>query len=128
MARGFDQCVFLFHRDEWDNILEQVTRYASMNRKALEFRRLFFSSVSQVQLDGQGRMPVAANLRAIAGIQRDVALIGVGDHLELWDRETWRAYQEKKVAEYQEMASELFSGIDEAAPGAEDGKGLSDAD
>lgn len=108
MTRGFNRCIFLFHRDGWNDIRTQASRYSSMNADALDFRRLFFSSVAEAKPDTQGRMPVAAHLREHAGIDKDAVLIGVDDHLELWNPDAWRAFQEENEARYREMAAPLF--------------------
>jgi len=110
MTRGFDQSIFLFHRDEWNKIRGQVGKYSSMNARALDFRRLFFGSVAEVRHDPQGRMPVPQHLREHAGITGEAVLIGVDDHIELWDKNAWRAFQSGSEAEFKEMASTLFMG------------------
>jgi len=118
MTRGFDHCIFLFHRDTWRDIQSQVNRYSSMNAQTLDFRRLFFSSVAEAKPDGQGRMAMPAHLREHAGIEKEAVLIGVGDHLELWNPESWRAFAEGKDAEYKEMAGPLFGSAMEDPAGA----------
>jgi MraZ protein len=110
MTRGFDQSIFLFPRDEWDKIRSQAGKHSSMNAQAIDFRRMFFGSVAEAQPDRQGRMPVPAHLREHAMLDKEVVLIGVDDHLELWSRKVWRAYQEEKQTEFKEMASLLFAG------------------
>ncbi len=109
MARGYGHSIFLFHRDEWKKIREQAGRQSAMNAKTLPFRRLFFSSVAEVRPDGQGRMPVPAHLREYAGIDKEAVLIGVDDHLELWDKEAWKKFQESHDAGYEDMATPLFA-------------------
>ena len=108
MARGFDHSVFLFHQETWDTIRTQVSRRSSMDAKALDFRRLFFSSVAEVRPDGQGRIAVPAHLREHASLDKEAVLIGVDDHLELWSEESWRGFRGDKDAEYKEMAAPLF--------------------
>ncbi len=110
MARGFDNSISLFPQDAWNKIREQVNRYSSMDARALDFRRLFFASVTEVRPDRQGRMPVAGHLREYAGLDREAVLIGVDDHLELWSRETWRAFQTQQEPDFKAMASQLFTG------------------
>ncbi len=110
MARGFDHSIFLFPRDEWNKIRDQVKQYSSMDTRALDFRRLFFASVTEVRPDRQGRMPVPPHLRAYARLDRDAVLIGVDDHLELWSRDAWRAFQEQQEPEFKAMAAQLFAG------------------
>ena len=53
-------------------------------------------------------MPVPQHLRDHAGLEKEAVLIGVEDHLELWSKDAWRAFQDMKEAEYKEMASQLF--------------------
>ncbi|HEO72353.1 MAG TPA: division/cell wall cluster transcriptional repressor MraZ [Candidatus Hydrogenedentes bacterium] len=109
MARGFDRSIFLFPQEVWNSIREQVNRYSSMNIKALDFKRFFFASVTQVQPDRQGRIAVPQHLRDYAGMDRNVVLIGVDDHLELWSRGNWQAFQEDRGPEYKENAAPLFA-------------------
>lgn len=115
MARGFDQSIFLFPRDEWDKIRLQAGRHSSMNAQAIDFRRMFFGSVAEAQADRQGRMPVPAHLREYAKLDKEVVLIGVDKNLELWSREVWRAYEADKQPDYKEMTSFLFAGSEGAA-------------
>jgi transcriptional regulator MraZ len=108
LTRGFDGCIFLFPQQEWLKIQEQAGRHSSMSGRALDFRRLFYSGVTEATVDRQGRLPVAGPLREHADLEKDVVLIGVDDHLELWDKRAWESYRERKEAEYKEMASSLF--------------------
>ncbi len=122
LTRGFDGCVFLHHPDGWRDIRDQARQYSSMDGTALDFRRVFFSSLAEAKPDRQGRMPVAQHLRDLAGIEREAVLVGVGDHMELWDPGRWETFlASKNEAEFRKMASPLFRR--EAAQGAELEKG-----
>jgi len=113
MTRGFDNCVFLFHRDAWNSIRDQVSKYSAMNAKAVDFRRLFFGSVAEGRPDRQGRMALPTHLREYAGLTEDAneaVVVGVDDHLELWSLRAWRAFKDRNDAAYKEMAAQLFVG------------------
>jgi len=109
MTRGFDGCIFLFNRDEWNEIRATAGRHGPMNARSLDFRRMFFGSVSEVKPDGQGRMPVASYLREHADLDRDAVLVGVDDHLELWNKDAWQEFLRSREDGYKEMANALFS-------------------
>jgi MraZ protein len=109
MTRGYDGAIFVFPKEEWDKIREQASSHSTMDAQAIDFRRMFFGSVAEVQPDRQGRLMVPSHLREYAGLGKEAALIGVGDHLELWSKDRWRAYQDSKEQEYKSMASELFA-------------------
>ncbi|MDX9972735.1 MAG: division/cell wall cluster transcriptional repressor MraZ [FCB group bacterium] len=115
MTRGFDGSIFMVERSEWDKLRAQIGRFSAMDAKTIDFRRFFFGSIAEVRLDAQGRMAVPQHLREYAGLDKDVVVLGVDNHIELWDREAWRAYQRAKEAEFREMAGCLFSGDGQGA-------------
>ena len=39
-----------------------------------------------VEIDASSRVLIAPELRDSAGLERDVMLVGMGSHFELWDR------------------------------------------
>lgn len=125
MTRGFDGCVFMYHQEEWNKLRAQVAKHGTMHTRALDFRRMLFGSVAQVKPDGQGRMTVPPHLREYAGLDKEVVLLGVDDHLELWSKESWRAFQGRMESEYRDMAVALFEPEGDtaavAAPGAAPG-------
>lgn len=109
MTRGFDRSIFLFPREEWMKIREQAGRFSSMDTRVTDFRRLFFAGVAEAKPDNQGRIMVPPHLRTHAGLEDEGVLIGVDDHLELWNKDTWRTFVEGKDTEYKEMAASVFS-------------------
>ncbi len=58
----------------------------------LTYERLLFSLAKRVELDKQGRIRLPENLLTMANLESDVVLIGVKDHLEVRDRETWLSH------------------------------------
>ena len=124
MTRGFDQSIFLFHRDEWQRIMDRVSQFASMDETALDFRRLFFSSLAEARPDGQGRFAIPPHLRKHSGLEgedREAVLIGVGDHLELWNKDTWEQFLENKEPVYKQIAAPMFTRKDNGQGATEKG-------
>lgn len=108
ITRGFDQALFLYHKAQWDALLDKEIPRASLNPRITDFRRFIIGSAAKAKLDRQGRLLVPQYLRAYAGIEREGVLLGVEDHLELWSESGWRAFQESRLSDYKEMAAELF--------------------
>ncbi|MFP6582132.1 MAG: division/cell wall cluster transcriptional repressor MraZ [Candidatus Hydrogenedentota bacterium] len=109
MTRGYDGSIFIFPKEEWDKIRIQASTHSTLDAHAIDVRRMMFGSVAEVQPDRQGRLSVPTHLREYAGLDKEVSLVGVGDHLELWSKDRWRAFQESKEDEYKAMASGLFA-------------------
>jgi len=74
--------------------------------EALAFERMSFALASMVELDAQGRLLISEKLRKRAGLEEKITLVGVRDHIELWDTGNWEKYIEENMAQYQKQMSE----------------------
>ncbi len=81
-------CLMLFPRPAWESFRDQI---AALPMSAQWWKRIFLGNAMDVALDGTGRVLVSPELRAAAGIVRDATLLGMGRHLELWDRSAYEA-------------------------------------
>lgn len=88
-----------------------------------EWRQFEFSQTFLIDPDNQGRILIPERLLKRAGIGKDVTLIGVDDHLELWPRETYDAFVAEKWPEYPAHRNEAEDEYEKQHPpaGREDG-------
>lgn len=108
MTRGFDGAIFLFHSLQWEKLKDLGSGYNPLDPRMLDFRRMLLGSAAKTKRDKAGRLAVPALLREFAGIEKEAVLIGVEDHLELWSKERWCAFQQRQMENYKAMAAELF--------------------
>ncbi len=73
------------------------------------FRRLFFARAQRVGIDRQYRIRIPPELAELADLRQEVILLGVHDHLELWDRKNWEVYLAKQAANYDQIAETAMS-------------------
>jgi len=71
--------------------------------EAVAFERMSFAMASKVELDSQGRLLLNDSLRRRAGLRDQVTLVGVRDHIELWNTEDWEQYVSDHMAQYQKQ-------------------------
>ncbi|MCI4441067.1 MULTISPECIES: division/cell wall cluster transcriptional repressor MraZ [Tibeticola] len=83
-------CLMLFPRPEWERFRERI---AALPMSAQWWKRIFLGNALDVELDGTGRVLISPELRKAAGISRDVVLLGMGNHFELWDQATYEAQE-----------------------------------
>ena len=74
---------------------------------AIRDSRFFFSGADEVEMDKQGRVLLAPNLREYAGLEREIMVIGVSSRVEIWDREKWLSYSEQASSEYESIAEKI---------------------
>jgi MraZ protein len=75
-------CLLFFPRPTWETHREQI---ANWPMSARAWQRIFLGNAQDVELDSAGRILIAPELRAAVGLQRDVMLLGMGSHFEIWD-------------------------------------------
>ena len=51
--------------------------------------RVFFAGACDVEIDKQGRILLPTQLREYAGLEKDVVLAGVLNHVEIWNPDRW---------------------------------------
>ena len=90
VSRGLDGCLYAYPRAEWQRLADRIAALDPLGEDARSMRRHFFSGASQGELDKQGRLVLSPTLIEYAGLEREVTVAGVHDHLEIWDRTKWR--------------------------------------
>lgn len=107
ITQGPDNCLFVYAMQEWKNLEEKFKKLSFTKAKARAFSRLFFSGADAVEPDKLGRVLVAGHLRAFAGLDKEVMVIGVGNRLEIWDLAHWKSYSSGLFADYEEITEDL---------------------
>ncbi len=87
MVTRLDGCLKAYPYDEWRNIEEQIRSISNRNERVRRFRRIFIGGAHDCVCDKQDRILIPPFLREYAGIQRDVALVGVLEHFEIWSKD-----------------------------------------
>ena len=88
-------CLLVFPRPAWESFREQLLKLPMSGEGA---RRIFLGNAFDVDIDGASRVLVSPELRAAAGLKRDVMLLGMGSRFELWDAERHAAHEAQIMA------------------------------
>lgn len=91
ITRGFDPCLLVYPLDAWMPLAERVAGLSISDPDVRKLRRMLFADAVDVQLDGQGRVLIPAELRTYASIEREAVVVGVHTFIEIWTPETWEA-------------------------------------
>ena len=99
-------CLMVFPRPEWEKFRERI---AQLPMSAQWWKRIFLGNAMDVDMDGTGRVLVSPELRQAAGLTRDVMLLGMGQHFELWDKTTYEAKEAEAMQAGMPEAFEDFA-------------------
>ena len=111
LVAGLDPCVEVFSPRGYDDWTQRFL--ADLNRLGKKGRmmyRRFNASAQDEALDSAGRVRLARHLIEHAGLDRACVVIGVGDHIELWDPQRWRDHYAELDGQAEQLAEELARG------------------
>ena len=96
---GSDHCVWLTTAAGLERLTDRMEKSPTIEDEAKVARRRYFAQTERVAVDKSGYVAVPTALLESAGVKLDAVLIGVGDHLELWDAQRWQKYSQTQGAE-----------------------------
>ena len=98
--------LLIFPRPAWEIFRDRV---AALPMEAAGWKRIFLGNAMDVEIDASSRVLIAPELRAAAGLTRDVMLLGMGSHFELWDAERYAEHEAKVMEQPMPEALQSFS-------------------
>ena len=102
LSKGMGNCLSIYTLERWEQKSNELITGMTTD-ELRDFERRIYPSASEVELDAQGRVVVPAKLRTYAKLETNVTIVGVRDHVEIWDRVTWQAYQERLETEEEQI-------------------------
>jgi MraZ protein len=100
---GPDQALRLYTEESLKRLAEKLEASPAKPETRV-FERLHFAQTEAIDVDRSGRILIPDRLIQFAGLKTDVVMIGVRDHLELWDAERWQNYLAQNAPRFDSVA------------------------
>jgi MraZ protein len=88
------------YRGMIDSIFEGLGGYDPSDEGHVFVRDDMSSKKEKIAVDQAGRILIKENLREHAGLDKKVLIMGMDDHVEIWDPEARGQYEEQLRAQY----------------------------
>jgi len=111
LVLGANGILCLYPEKYFEQIVLAVAPRATAPDETVAFERISFALASKVELDKQGRLLLNEKLRKRARLKDHVTLVGVRDHIELWNSESWEQYLTEHMAQYQKQMSQARQAV-----------------
>ena len=103
LTPGVNRIINLYPDKYYQRIALAVAPRKVAPDESLVFDRINYALAGRVELDRQGRVLLPEQAMRRAGLKEQVTLIGVRDHLEVWDRQQWESYLNDHIANHEKM-------------------------
>jgi len=109
MITRMDKSLFAYALDEWGRIEEKILALAEKSDAMRRFRRVFVGGAFECVCDKQGRVLIPPTLREYAQLEKEIILVGVLDHFEIWSKDNWE--KENQLMESDMLKEEVRNEI-----------------
>src|SRR5258708_1304715 len=100
LSRGFESCIWGFDESDFEEEAKKQLEISATEERARYMRRYLFSGSQSVELDAQGRIIIPSALLDFASVREEIAIIGAGDHFEIWENKLWKKHLETIERKY----------------------------
>ena len=111
LTRGQEHCLYAFTAAEFERMYAQLREAPLAQKQARDYVRVMLSGADSQIPDKQGRITLPGQLRAYAGLKKDLAVIGAGARVEIWDAESWSTYLATQEQVFADTAEEIIPGF-----------------
>lgn len=106
---GLDDCIALFPMQRFEEESSKLDSLPMSLAPARGYERILHSQAEYMGMDKQGRVLLPAHLRQLAGIEKELVLIGANTRVEIWSKERWFIY----LARTQPLLPEILAQLSE---------------
>lgn len=108
LAPGTDGSLALYSEKAFAALAQRLEQASPAGPDVRAFGRLFYAKAQSIELDSQGRFCIPQDLYQLAQLGKEVVMVGVRDHIELWNVDKWEQYLNDKEPRYDEIAEKAF--------------------
>jgi MraZ protein len=93
----------------WERVRDDVMALPSFNPNHRSLQRRLVGSATVVEPDGSGRILLPPSLRQVAGLDKRVVMLGMGNRFEIWNENTLNAKRTEEESSLDEQTSAEMS-------------------
>lgn len=109
VAPEISRSLSVFSPPAFERRAARIEQLPSARSSVTDYLRLYYSQAERVEIDSQGRIRLPERLLKFAKLKQDVVLLGVHDHVEIWDSGLWEEFLREHSEEFDRLAREAFA-------------------
>ena len=107
IMKGFEGSLSLYNEERYQKRVEEFSRLSFNQSKVRDYLRLQFASTYEMEVDKLGRVQIPTALLTKYNISKEVLVLGIGDHIEVWDKAKYEEYENSIKDEFESIAENI---------------------
>lgn len=107
IMKGFEGSLSLYNEDRYQELVKEFSRLSFNQAKVRDYLRLQFASTYEMDVDKLGRVQLPTALLNKYNISKEVMVLGIGDHIEVWDKAKYEEYENSIRDSFEDIAEDI---------------------
>lgn len=107
IMKGFDGALAIYKEEAFSAVVEELKRYSFLKKENRDYLRIKLASIVELEVDKMGRVQIPTAILAKYHINKDVVVLGAGDHIEVWDNESYEKYLASIEDNFEDIAERI---------------------
>ena len=108
LTLGMDSCIQIYPKEVFEEKAKEIMQLNDFSREAREIKRTYLGNTFEIQIDSHNRILLPKTLSNKVSIDQKVMIVGVYDHLEMWDYSLSLQKEKEAEAAYEQNAQALL--------------------
>ena len=111
IMKGYEGSLSIYPSAEFEKYLERLQSLPYESKISRDIERISLSSVFELDIDKANRIQIPTALINKYAISKEVVVVGVLNHIEVWSIDKWNAYLKANEAEFESKSEELLKNV-----------------
>ena len=107
IMKGFDGSLSIYTVERYQKLAEEFYKLPFNQQRNRDYLRVQFATTYEMDVDKVGRLQLPTALLAKFNISKNVIVLGIGDHIEIWDAKKYEEYENSIVEDFEKNAEAI---------------------
>lgn len=107
IMKGYDGALSIFKQSDFEKLVNTIENHPFNKKGSRDYIRIQLASVRELELDSLGRILIPKEILNKFHLGKEVMVIGVGDHIEVWNKTDYERYESETNAAFEEIAENI---------------------
>lgn len=108
LLKGYDGCISLYKEEDFKALISKLSTLQFESKEVRLYQRMLLQSVVEIKVDNLNRMAIPLKTLSEYKIGNKVLILGVLDHIEVWDLEKWNEYKGEHIEDFEKDAEAII--------------------
>lgn len=111
IMRGYEGCLSLYPEEDFEKYIAKIQSFPFESKSSRDIARISLSSVYELSLDSVKRVQIPTALVEKYKISKEVVVLGMVDHIEIWSKKKWDKYLLDNEDKFEEISEKLSKNV-----------------